>query len=122
MNIQNNLISDINNFYPVTYFKSNKNGFQAQKNHKSTGLFFKQNIGQNIENDAINNNNNNNLKNLQQKNNNSIIIENNIDQNTNINNIVENNEEDNREVANVTHIHLMQRDQNSQPNEDENMD
>ena len=34
MNIQNNLISDINNFCPVIYFKSNKSGFKTQKNHK----------------------------------------------------------------------------------------
>ncbi len=58
MNIQNNLISDIYNFCLVAYFKSNQSGFKTQKNHKSTRVFFKQNIGQNIENDAINNNNN----------------------------------------------------------------
>ena len=52
MNIQNDLISDINNFCSVTYFESNQSGFKTQKNHKLIG------VGQNIENDAINNNNN----------------------------------------------------------------
>ena len=107
MNIRNNLISDINNFFPVTYFKSNQNGFKTQKNHKSNAVFFKQNDKRNIDNDAINNNNDNIFQNLYGQSNNNIIMGNN-GQKANGNNMEENNEVDNRNRVNVIHIKLRQ--------------
>lgn len=67
MDIQNNLIPDINNFCLASYFKRNQSGFKTQKNHKSTGVFFKQNDEHNIDNDAINNNNDNIFQNNMNK-------------------------------------------------------
>ena len=110
----------INNFCPVTYFKS-QSGFKNKKNHKSTGVFFKQNDEHNIDKDAINNNNDKILQNIYEQKNNKIIMGNNVGQNENRNNIEENNEVENRNRVNAIHIPLRHGNNTRLSNKDENM-